>query len=386
MTTNLLPIVISGAGPSGLLLSLWLTNFGVRHRIVDPNFTTGTISRALVVHARTLEFYDQLGFSDRIIDAGAKLRAVNITYGGHVRATVPIGNAGIGQSRFPFILSLGQDAHEAVLLDELRQRGGDVEWGKKVTGLEELDDRVRVTVEDHHGRAEVVEAAYVAGCDGAHSAVRKLSGLRMEGGTYDRRFFVADVEATGTAVANEATMNICLTANEFCLAVRMKGDHRARLVGFTPEDTAETDVTFEDCLPSVTRALGTDTSINKVNWFSHYKVHHRHADKFQKGRSFVFGDAAHLHSPVGGQGMNTGLGDVTNFAWKPASIRKAKDSELESNDKAALIATYNTERLAFAESLVSTTDVMFQWIATYNTERQISCFDHTRYVSVGDIA
>lgn len=357
-----LPIFISGAGPTGLLLSIWLTRLNVPHRVVDPNLTTGTTSRAIIVHARVLEFYDQLGFADRIVAAGVQIESFTITYAGKRRTTIPYGNAGEGQSKYPFMLSLGQDEHEAILQDELYKRGGKVERGRRVTAMEDKGDHVEVAISDgkegSSGNDEVIKAGYVAGCDGAHSTIRKCAGMKMEGGTYGRRFFVADVNATGSALPGPSVVNMCLSSDDFCLAIRMKGDNRARLIGFTPENLGDGDITFEDCLPSIMRNLGPDTTFHKVNWFSHYKVHHRHADHFLKGRVFVFGDAAHLHSPVGGQGMNTGLGDVTNFAWKFASTYHAS----AKFDEEALLDTYSTERSAFAKSLVATTDTIFQYV------------------------
>ena len=345
--TVALPILIAGAGPSGLLLAIWLTHFGVAHRIVDSNATTGTESRALIVHARSLEFYDQLGFADQLVEAGSKLETVRIRYKGQEKACIQTGSAGQGESKFPFALCLGQDAHEAFLLKELERRGGKVEWNSRVMKVEDKGEWVEVVIAKD-GSSEFVQALYVAGCDGAHSIVRREAGIDMQGSTYPRRSFVADVHGVGSAFDTHGSMTMCISPKDYCLVIRTKGDS-ARLVGFTPDERGA-DVTFEDCLPGIQGATGGVT-INKVDWFSHYTVHCRHADTFRKGRTFIFGDAAHLHSPVGGQGMNTGLGDVTNFAWKFATFLKTGNE--------ALLDTYDTERSAFARLLVRTTDRAF---------------------------
>lgn len=343
-----LPILIAGAGPTGLLLTIWLRHLSIPHRIVDPKPGTGSHSRALIVHARTLELYHMLGFADTVVASGERLGAMRIRYKGEERVKVDTGGAGQGLTRFPFALCFGQDEHEAILLRELQKRGGEVEWGTSVIGVEDKGDRVVVTLEragaDGDGtngegmtaRSEMVEVQYVAGCDGGHSSVRRCAGSEMTGGTYDRRFFVADVRGTGSTLDVDPSINMCLSPHDFCFVLPLKTapvtsadalddgttDARAalkaaRIVGFTPEGS-DTDVSFDDCLPSIHKALGR-VDIEHVDWFSHYKVHHRHVERFRKGRIFVSGDAAHLHSPVGGQGMNTGLGDVSNFAWKFAT-------------------------------------------------------------------
>lgn len=353
-----LPILIAGAGPTGLLLAIWLKHFNIPHRIVDPKSGTGSESRALIVHARTLEFYDALGFADTIVAAGERLLSMRVRFKGEERVRVATGASGEGLTRFPFSLCLGQDEHEALLLKELQKRGGDVEWGTRVMGVEVKGEKeyVAVTLERGDGKRETVGSQYIAGCDGGHSTVRRCAGLTMEGGTYARRFFVADVRGTGSALDADPSINMCLAPHDFCFVLRLKSSEdstrAARLTGFTPEGVSETDVTIQDCLPSLRAALG-NVDIQHVDWFSHYKVHHRHVDSFRKGRIFVFGDAAHLHSPVGGQGMNTGLGDVTNFAWKFAThLQTPGGNEV-------LLDTYHAERFGFAQQLVKTTDAAF---------------------------
>lgn len=352
MSTTSLPVVISGAGPSGLLLAVWLQHDGIPYRIFDPNHTTGTTSRAVVVHARILEFYDQLGLADKAIEKGEILESACVCSAGEIRARLPVGKSGEGQSRYPFILSLGQDDHEELLETELKARGGKVERGKSLIKLEQYGDHCEVIIRSDTGSEESIQARYVVGCDGAHSAVRHLSGIKMEGGTYTRRFFVADV-MMDAAVFQPKSFSMCLSRDDFAVAILLKGGRR-RIIGFTPEELCDSeDISFDDCLPSVRRNIG-EFDLHKVNWFSHYKVHHRSAEHFRHGRVFLCGDAAHLHSPVGGQGMNTGLGDVTNLAWKLAAVWNNPNQDVDK-----LLDTFDVERSAFARSLVATTDSAF---------------------------
>lgn len=349
------PVFISGAGPTGMLLALWLTHFNVPFRIVDPNLSTGTTSRAIVVHARVLELYDQLGIADEAVKRGTILKTFAVNYNGAKCTELNVGNAGNGRSKFPFILSLAQDVHEEILQAELDKRGVRVERGTALVGLEQHGDHVQLRVKDREGKEGSYRARFVAGCDGAHSAVRRLTDVPMEGGTYARRFFVADVQADGAIVGDQSTISFCLSGDDFTLSIRMKGEDRCRLIGFVPDELGDNnDIKFDDCLPSIRRNM-TGIEILHLNWFSHYKVHHRTAQSFRKGRIFLMGDAAHLHSPVGGQGMNTGLGDATNFAWKIAAAWDKPELD-------GLLDTYDFERAAFARTLVSTTDTAFTFM------------------------
>ena len=361
--SNTFPVLIAGAGPTGLLLALWLSHFGVPHRIVDPAISTGQTSRAIVVHARILEFYQQLGIAEKAISLGEPIDKLVVNFNGVARNGIKFREAGKGQSRYPFVLSLAQDQHEAMLESELKARGGKVERGVEVSTLKQHDDHVAVTLHtlDNSKPDEIVKVSYIAGCDGAHSVVRQPSGIKMEGGTYQHRFFVVDVEARGDILNAGPNLNICLSGADFIVAIRMAGTHRARLIGFVPDSLRDSeDISYSDCAPAVDRNMGSSFEVEKVNWFSHYKVHHRSASHFRKGRVFLLGDAAHLHSPVGGQGMNTGLGDATNLAWKFAQVyHSAQKSAATTSNAADLLDSYQAERLPFALNLVSTTDNAF---------------------------
>jgi hypothetical protein len=227
---------------------------------------------------------------------------------------------------------------------------------------------VRATLRLPDGGEEVCSAAYLAGCDGASSTVREALDVGFPGGTYTGLFYVADVEGKGPGTNDE--LHLDLEEADFVLVFPLKGEGRLRLVG-TVRDLPSREqgkLTFDDVKGKAIQHL--KLSIAKLNWFSTYRVHHRVANHFREGRAFLLGDAAHIHSPVGGQGMNTGIGDAVNLAWKLAAVLKegAPDS---------LLDTYERERIAFARRLVATTDRVFI-LAT--SRGSIARFARTRLV------
>jgi len=342
-------VLIIGAGPTGLVLGLWLTRLGVRVRIIDKTAEPGTTSRALAVQARTLELYDQLGLADAVVKRSRAALAANLWVTGKRRAHLAFGDMGAGISPYPYPVIFPQDEHERLLLESLAKSGVQVERSTELLDFE-MADRVVARIKGPAGTVDTCRAAYVAGCDGAHSRVREALNIGFAGGTYEHIFYVADVEATGSLMNGE--IHVGLDRSDFLALFPLKDEGRARLVG-TVSDQAliqRQTLTWDDVN---TLAMGwMPVKVARVNWFSTYHVHHRVADRFRKGRAFLLGDAAHIHSPVGGQGMNTGIGDAVNLAWKLAWVlqRRADESILES---------YEPERIGFARRLVKTTDQAF---------------------------
>jgi 2-polyprenyl-6-methoxyphenol hydroxylase-like FAD-dependent oxidoreductase len=191
-------VLIVGAGPTGLVLALWLTSLGVKVRIIDKTAEPGTTSRALAISARTLEFYRQLGMSNSLVDGGVKVKAANFWVEGKKVTRMPIGSIGEGLTPFPFVLIYPQDAHERALVERLDSLGVKVERRTELVRFEQTKDAVRATLKAD-GAEDTCEASYLAGCDGARSTVREALGIGFPGGTYDDIFFVADVEGSGPA-------------------------------------------------------------------------------------------------------------------------------------------------------------------------------------------
>ncbi len=347
------PVLIAGAGPTGLVLALWLTRRGVPVRIIDKAAEAGTTSRALAVQVRTLEFYRQLGFADALVAEGVRIPALNFWARGERAAHVALEEMGEGLTPYPFIFVHPQDEHERLLNRELEVLGVTVERRTELTHVEQSDTGVRATLRRADATDEVCEAGWLAGCDGASSAVRHQLNIGFPGGTYSGRYYVADVDATGPAANGE--LHVDFEEADFALVFPMKGEGRVRLVGLVrgAEDDDDRALTFEDVRGRAIENLRLD--VTKVNWFSSYKVHHRVADQFRDRRVFLLGDAAHIHSPVGGQGMNTGIGDAVNLAWKLAAV-------VNKESPAALLDSYEPERIAFARVLVATTDRAFTMV------------------------
>jgi 2-polyprenyl-6-methoxyphenol hydroxylase-like FAD-dependent oxidoreductase len=345
-------VLIVGAGPTGLVLALWLTRLGVPVRIIDKTAEPGTTSRALAVQARTLELYRQMDLTDEVLRRGHRTPGVNLWVKGKKQARVAFETVGEGLTQYPFLLIFPQDEHERLLIGRLEALGVTVERRTELLGFEDGPDGVRARISREGGAAETVEAAYVAGCDGARSKVRETMGSGFPGGTYRQIFYVADVEAAGAPMDGE--LHVDLDEADFLAVFPMSGEGRGRLIGTVRDERADHPETlkFEDVSSRAIENLKVE--VRRVNWFSTYHVHHRVTEAFRKGRAFLLGDAAHIHSPAGGQGMNTGLGDAINLAWKLAQVIKGRAPD-------ALLDSYEAERIGFARRLVATTDRAFSF-------------------------
>jgi len=361
-------ILIIGAGPTGLVLALWLTRLGVKVRIVDKTAEPGTTSRALAVQARTLELYRQLDLADVVVEHGHKVPAVNLWVKGEPAARLPFETVGEDLTAYPFLEIFPQDQHERLLIERLQKFGVRVERRTELMRFTDEGARVTARLRGPGGQEEDCEVTFIAGCDGARSLVREILGTGFPGGTYRQVFYVADVEAAGPSMNGE--LHADLDEADFLAVFPLAGEGRARLIGTVRDERAEHAETlkFEDVS---SRAIDNlKVRVKKVNWFSTYHIHHRVTEHFRNGRAFLLGDAAHIHSPAGGQGMNTGIGDAINLAWKLAAVLAGRAPD-------SLLDTYEAERIGFAKRLVATTDRVFS-LAT--AEGRIADIIRTRIV------
>jgi len=351
-------VLIVGGGPTGLMLANQLARRGVRIEIIDRHPGPAMQTRALGVQARTLEIYQQFGIVERALELGKRGVGATLWAQGKRTAHIPIGDAGSTLTPYPYILVLGQDDNERIMGESLNGLGVEVQWNTELTGLVQRADRVEAKLRLPDGSTRVVTAGYVAGCDGAKSAIRTLSGIDFPGAPYEHVFFVADVEMTGTMVPEE--VNVYLWRSGFHLLFPMRGQDHWRVVGIVPlELRGKPGLTLDAVLPSLRQEAGENLAIRSCSWFSTYRIHHRAAERFRDRRAFLLGDAAHIHSPVGAQGMNTGLQDAYNLGWKLALVAKGEASP-------ALLDSYGEERVPVARRLLETTDRAFRIIVSDN--------------------
>jgi 2-polyprenyl-6-methoxyphenol hydroxylase-like FAD-dependent oxidoreductase len=307
----------------------------------------------MAVHARTLEFYGQFGFADEIVDAGVKTNTVHVHEGGdgagHEVITVSFKDLGEGISPYPFLLTYPQDDHERFLVDKLKSLGCNIEWNAKLTRFTQDGKGVNATIQHANGVVEEAKASYICGCDGVQSKVRESLAIGFPGGTYEQIFYVADVKI---ASGFDREFNANFGEHTLALMLPVRSSGMQRIIGLVPRDSWKKirDLTFEDLRARVEQIF--NIRVTEVNWFSAYRVHHRVAEHFRVGRAFILGDAGHVHSPLGGQGMNTGIGDAINLGWKLAQVTQGR-----ADNK--LLDTYEPERIEFARTLVSTTDRAF---------------------------
>jgi 2-polyprenyl-6-methoxyphenol hydroxylase-like FAD-dependent oxidoreductase len=354
-------VLIVGAGPTGLMLANQLARRGVRVLIIDRHSGPAQQTRAIGVQARTLEIYAQLGVIDQALELGLRTEGANLWANGQRQARIPVGDIGKSLSRFPYILMLGQDDNERILGNKLNEHGVAVQWNTELVTMTQLAEHVAVTLKQADGGVRESTAAWVGGCDGSHSTVRELCGIDFPGEPYEQVFFVADAVATGEMIPNE--LNIYLWEQGFHLFFPMHGENHWRVIGILPLALRErTDLSFDEVGTHVSNTAGITVTFTQCEWFSTYRIAHRSAARFREQRCFLLGDAAHVHSPMGAQGMNTGLQDAYNLAWKLSAVVKG-EADVE------LLESYAEERMPVAQQLLKTTDRLFMgvvadtWIA-----------------------
>jgi 2-polyprenyl-6-methoxyphenol hydroxylase-like FAD-dependent oxidoreductase len=345
-------VLIAGAGPTGLAIACQLIRYGVDFIIIDKKEGTTPFSKAIGVQARTLEIYQQMDLAQTLIDQGQVTKHVRLLEGGEARAEVPLTKLGEGMTPYPYLLIVEQGKHEHLLYQFIKDHGRDVKWQTTLSDFSQDDVGVAGTIINANGEEQRIEARYLVACDGSKSPVRAGLGLKFEGSTFERLFYVADVNLKWEFPHDMLTA--CVARDRSTAFFPMRGEDRYRIVGVFPEDTDKEpgDILYEE----IERQIGEDTQLEldiyKVNWFSTYKVHSRRVSEFSSGRCFLAGDAAHIHSPVGAQGMNTGIQDGYNLAWKLAMVLRG-----EADPK--ILDSYNEERSQVAKRLLETTDRMF---------------------------
>ena len=349
-------VVIIGAGPTGLALACQLTRYGIDFVIIDKNPGVTAYSKALGVHARTLEIYEQLDLAQKAVSLGTVAGKVRLLEKGEILGEVELSNIGQGLSPYPYMLVLEQSKNEQLMYEWLQSQGRDVLWQTELEDFAQDNTSVTAHVKNGSGESQTIEGRYLVGCDGPKSPVRHELGLAFEGSTFARLFYVADVRIDWKF--SHDGLHVCLAPHGVVAFFPMPGEKRFRIVGAFPEghERDESEILYEEIEARIKEEAQLELDITRVDWFSTYKVHTRHVENFSSGRCFLAGDSAHIHTPAGGQGMNTGIQDAYNLAWKLALVLKHSARE-------TLLDTYNEERLPNAKRLTATTDRMFNLAA-----------------------
>ena len=274
-----------------------------------------------------------------------------------MRGELDFSNIGQGLSAYPFVLMLEQSKNERLLYEYLKtNEKKEVLWNTELEGFSQDSECVKAQVRTAAGASQIIEAKFIVGCDGPKSLVRHTLGLAFEGSSFERIFYVADTQIDWKLTHD--AVHICFSKHSFVVFFPLRGDKRYRIVGIFPEgfNKDERDILYEEIESRIKDETKLELDIYDVEWFSTYKVHTRHVDRFSSGRAFLAGDAAHVHTPAGAQGMNTGIQDAYNLAWKMALV-------LQGRFEQKLLETYNEERLENAKHLLKTTDRIFDFAA-----------------------
>ena len=353
-------VLIVGAGPTGLVLAAELTARGVRTRIVDKGDGVALESRAIGIHARTLEVLDMMGLADRFTERGQVVRYLRFYSQARCLASLEFARCG---SRFGFLLDLPQDETQRLLRARLAELGGVIEHRAELVGLASGSDAVTATVRTPGGHIETITAGYVVGCDGAHSRVRHELGLNFDGHPYPQDWLLADV-LIDSDLAENAAHAFFRSDGLPMIFFPMRG-HRWRLTLPFAGARSEAPPTLEEIQRLTDQRAPWPVMVSDPTWLANFCCHRRSAEAYRRGRVLLAGDAVHIHTPAGGQGMNTGIMDAHNLGWKLAlvSAGRAPDTLLDS---------YGTERRPVADEVLKLTHTLVRYgTMTHPVKRRI---------------
>jgi 2-polyprenyl-6-methoxyphenol hydroxylase-like FAD-dependent oxidoreductase len=350
-------ILIVGAGPTGLTMAAVLARHGLRPRIIDRAAEPpADRSRAVVLQARTLELFEDLGVVQDVLAEALVVDEVSFFSPSGSRGTLRIDPHWI-DSRYGRIVSLPQDRTEAILGGLLSRSDVAVERGVELVSLADRGASAEATLRHADGREEAVPVEWVIGCDGLHSAVRELSGIPFLGSTYPDEGLLGDVDIRWPLP--DGQIAICPGVTGLLLAFPLPGSHHFRTILIQPAagGVEERSLTGEEFAGAIQAALprfpGAESpALLEAHWLTRYRLHRKGAPAYRRGRCFIAGDAAHVHSPVGAQGMNTGIQDAYNLGWKLALVARGEAP-------VSLLDSYDVERRPVGETLLRVTDRFF---------------------------
>jgi 2-polyprenyl-6-methoxyphenol hydroxylase-like FAD-dependent oxidoreductase len=355
----LVDVLIVGAGPTGLALAALLQALGTTVRIIDRQTDPVHESRALAIQPRTLEILAGLGISQSLLASGNQAVQMRLHFGRRVVAA-RLFDLGVEDTAYPFLLFLSQAETERVLNQHLADRGVKVERGVELTSFTSQADHLVCTLRHHgDGRSQQVRVSYMVGCDGAHSTVRHLAGIGFAGGAYPQAFVLGDLEADGDL--EPGAVHVYLGADGMLFFFPLGIPATWRLLGMQPPGSAngsshgqweQAEVSLEELQAVSDAYTGGTVRLRDPVWLTRFQLHHRQATRYRSGRVFLAGDAAHVHSPAGAQGMNTGIQDAWNLGWKLAMVTRGVADP-------SLLDTYHLERWPIGRFVLRFTDRAF---------------------------
>lgn len=347
-------VLIVGGGPTGLTLALELSAQGVSYRIINKAAERSPYSRALVVQPRTQELLNRHGDVRQLLATGFQAAGTTIAINGKKVADMDTDFRGITTTQFPGPMAISQAETERYLDDMLAKHGVTVEMGIEAKSIEPDTDGVTVVLASQDGKDETIRTKYVVGADGAHSSVRHAAkSLTFEGDAYPQEFILADVHIKSDMPPERAYF--CLSSGVCVVLPQQHG--MARLIVSRPDRPQVHDLTLEDFQEFLDKVYPGHAEAYDPVWLTRFHLHHRLVSNYREGRLFLAGDAAHIHSPAGGQGMNTGIQDAINLGWKLGAV-------LRDEKPYSFLDTYNKERRPVGEYLLKNSDKLFSFMTS----------------------
>ena len=361
---NEIDVLIIGAGPTGLVAASELARHNISCKIIDKLGSPLDKSRAVGIHARTLELFEKMGIVDQFLKKGKKVQKVGSIVKGKVKASFQIDLENL-TTNYPYFWFLEQYDTEKILTKHLESYGISVERNVELKGFTYLDKKIISNL----STGESITSSYILGCDGANSRVREVMDVSFEGGDYSDLFLLADVKADWPYENNQVW--ICPSPKGVLVRFPLNDGELSRfiIVGqICKEFTKEKPLTLQEFNCIADEILSGHLNMKECAWITPFYLKHRCVASYKKGNAFLLGDAAHVHSPVGGQGMNTGIQDACNLAWKLSYVIK---NQIPEN----ILETYQEERLPVGKTLLKTTDRVFSFISSLNPFlRRARCF------------
>ncbi|MFA5959890.1 MAG: FAD-dependent monooxygenase [Tatlockia sp.] len=352
MSATLVDVLVVGAGPVGLFCANELARHGLSLAIVEQKSTLSDKSKALGIHIRTLDVLADCGFLEEVLQQGQKIDG--LIFKSFEKELINASFADI-TANYPYLIALPQDKTEKILVQGLQKKGFEVQWNTELLRIEQNTNTVKATV-CQNGEQKQIRANWIIACDGSHSTLRKLVYAGFIGGQFKESWWLADLSLDWQLPENKMVFFI---SKEGPLACFPMGNKRYRLVMTAPQHCENKALTFKDIEQVFFERCSEKASLSNPVWLSAFGISHRQIQHYRYNRVFFAGDAAHIHSPMGGQGMNTGIQDAYNLVWKLALVHKKRAGE-------SLLDSYQCERFPVARKVLKKTGIMTSLVTLKN--------------------